>query len=725
MKRRLLNLVLAGALVFLAAQRTARAEAVEANAPTGEVWSVQRFQREFCGADNWEPFNRTMFGIMDCCMEYVVDPFCYLYSSIIPKPLIKGLDNFSENLEAPCRICSNLLMAEWLPAWDSVRRFVINSTVGIGGLFDPADSLFNIYETNASLSDTFARWHVPSGPSLALPFLPRASVRGHVGYLLDWGLDLKFWFDIVVPTDLVILGYSSALIPNKAPVWRGTWENVFGHANDRYSVYMPLVTTMTDFNLNQFVWNYQENLYDRIVTRLRAQELPEGSDARQEMEARAKSYFEDVRPPVHGSAKRPDGLKGRWCEIPGYAPRSPSLDSLRALCYAPLGDDDFWWERRSVFNRDFSRLIDDRAVVISNGLPKAAYSFVPAPEAKEGEVRPERLAVIIPGIGASRAASEAVAMAELLHSKGFHAVVCNSIFHWESMRSLNCGILPGYLSEDVKRLANCLSLIVADLQAEGLIGDPEIDILGWSMGGLTVAHLAALDDRDQLPIRVARFISINPPASMEHALAKFVPVYESSRNWSREHAYKMLTEVSHSLAVWTVRDHPRFDPENPPLNEIGEPWNYAPNLTEEQANYLLGQTIRVIFPTLVTERHRTAPIPWIKSDLTWFRRNDFYAEVGDLSMDEYIHRYLPTCYPGVTAEEMIATGEISRLEPALLRNMKLSVIHSWNDPLEEDSDRFYFDRIFGDRISWFADGGHCGYFYTKPFETELLRRLEE
>ena len=46
-----------------------------ARSVNSEVWTIDRFQREFCGEDSWEPFNRTMFAVFDCCMEYAVDPF--------------------------------------------------------------------------------------------------------------------------------------------------------------------------------------------------------------------------------------------------------------------------------------------------------------------------------------------------------------------------------------------------------------------------------------------------------------------------------------------------------------------------------------------------------------------------------------------------------------------------------------------------------------------------
>jgi len=716
-----------GTLFALAAAACACAfpATVENDPPqTNDVWSVRRFQREFCGEDSWEPFNRTMFCIFDVGMEYVVDPFCYLYSSIVPKPLIKGIDNLCDNLEEPNRIFANLFMGEWRPAWEATERFAINSTVGLGGLFDPAEDCFYLFNSDASLSDTFTAWGIPAGPQLAIPFLPRSSVRGHIGYLLDYVFDVKTYIDFFVPNDF-FLGYTWGLVPNKAPIWRGRWESMLYHAGDRYQTYMPVVSMMNEFNLRQVAWDYREAHYDRARTWLEAKEFAEGSAERAALEAKAEAFVSDVRPPVHASATKPEGLRGEWREIPGYAPRGPSLDSLRALCFSPLGDDDFWWERRSIWNRDFSKSIDARDIEIDEGIPDATYSFVAAPENLSNVSNRTQLVIILPGIGAGRTAPEAVAMAEFLHANGYAAVICDSIFHWEFMRSVNRGILPGNITEDAKRYAGYLGKVVDDLVKDELVVEPEVSVIGWSMGGLTVAHFAALDAQGELPFRVRRFVAINPPASMDHALAPFEAALELSRRWTKEQAHDTFLRAAPALFAWASQDHPRYDPANPPLDVVGDPWDYAPNITEEQANFLLGQTLRVVFPTLVAERHRHAPFPWIKSELTWFRRRRFYDEIGDVPMREYITKYVPYCYGGVPADRLIATADIRRLGDALRRNGKMTVIHTWNDPLETDEDRFYLDALFGKRITWFADGGHCGLFYTKNFQDELLRRLAE
>ena len=678
-------------LVGMLAFTSFAAEEESANQDESRAWTIHRFRREFCGEDVWEPFNRSMFAVFDWGMEYVVDPFCTLYSSIVPKPLIQGIENFSENVEYPRRLVADLCMGEGALAWDATERFFINTTIGIGGLFDPAGKWFGIYDDNSSLSDTFACWGVPSGPQLALPFMPRASVRGHVGYVLDYAFDAKTWFDFFVPSG-IFLGYSWALTPNKGPVWNGAWQSVFGHEDDTYALYMPIVAAASDCNLRQKMAHV----------------------------ARGDSRIDDVRQPVRESLKRPEGLKGGWREIPGYAPRGPALDSLRALCFAPLGDDSFWWERNSIFNDDFSKRIDTRSVEVADGV-RAKYSFIEPEEGGDAG----RLVVVVPGIGAGRTSSEVVAMGEFLHGQGRAVVLCDSIFHWESMHTVNRGVLPGNLSDDAKRFGFYLKQILEDLEKDGLVDKPEVSVMGWSMGGLTALHLAALDEKGQLPVDVKRFVSINPPpTSFERGLKPFTKVMEASRSWTKEKAWESFGSVVGALYGWVTQRHPRYDPKNPPKDEEGKAWCYSPNLTEEQANYLIGLTLRRCLLSLVAERHRMVPFPWIKSELTWFHREEFYEEVGEMRLDDYLRKYLASCYPNMTIEELQAATEIRAQADVLKRCRKLSLIHTWNDPLLVDEDRRTLDDLFEERITWFADGAHCGYFYTKPFQEELMRQLD-
>ena len=337
----------------------------------------------------------------------------------------------------------------------------------------------------------------------------------------------------------------------------------------------------------------------------------------------------------------------------------------------------------------------------------------------------EKLVFILPGIGTGRTGNDAVAMAELAHQAGYAVVILDSIFHWEYVRSANRGILPGNFTSDRRRLAEFLSRILDDLRTDELITSPEISLVGWSMGGLSVVHLAELSDRGELPFGVRRFVSINPPTTMEHALEPFDSVLARSRDWTHEDVYHMFVRAAPSLYGWAALDHPRYDPECPPTDEIGDPWDYAPNLTDEQAQYLMAMTINRVVPTLIEQYHRKHPFPWIEAELTWSSRRAFRREIGSAMIREYMLRYLPTCYEGVSPESMISTADIHNLDATLRGNTRLRIIHTRTDPLQTPEDRDYLDEALGDRITWFDEGAHCGYFYTTPFRDELLTRLAE
>ena len=70
-------------------------------------------------------------------------------------------------------------------------------------------------------------------------------------------------------------------------------------------------------------------------------------------------------------------------------------------------------------------------------------------------------------------------------------------------------------------------------------------------------------------------------------------------------------------------------------------------------------------------------------------------------------------------------ADIHNLDATLRGNARLRMIHTRTDPLQTPEDRDYLDEALGDRITWFDEGAHCGYFYTTPFRDELLTRLAE
>lgn len=108
--------------------------------------------------------------------------------SPVPKPVSTGLSNFVDNLGTPSYALNNLLQARPEPLVRNTFRFVINSTVGIGGIFDPAGTL-GLTRDPSDFGETLAVWGAPEGAFVMLPFKGPSTGRDVAGLIVDTAID--------------------------------------------------------------------------------------------------------------------------------------------------------------------------------------------------------------------------------------------------------------------------------------------------------------------------------------------------------------------------------------------------------------------------------------------------------------------------------------------------------------------------------------------------------
>jgi phospholipid-binding lipoprotein MlaA len=139
--------------------------------------------------DPWAPFNERMFsfnhGILD---RFVVKPVAVVWDKICPNPVKRGVGRMIDNLQMPRRVVNNALQGRFLGAGTEVGRFVVNTTAGIGGMFDVATPL-HLARSDADAGETLGVWGVGPGPFLVLPFLAPLTIRDGVGRAVDTVLD--------------------------------------------------------------------------------------------------------------------------------------------------------------------------------------------------------------------------------------------------------------------------------------------------------------------------------------------------------------------------------------------------------------------------------------------------------------------------------------------------------------------------------------------------------
>lgn len=136
--------------------------------------------------DPLEGFNRTMFGIHQTLDKSIYRPLAMGYQHVVPKPVRSGLRNFFSNLTEPVVFLNYLLQFKFGKAAETLVRFTVNSTLGVGGFFDIAKTKdFNLPHRNNSFGDTLAYYGVGPGPYLFLPLVGPTTLRDVLGGPLD------------------------------------------------------------------------------------------------------------------------------------------------------------------------------------------------------------------------------------------------------------------------------------------------------------------------------------------------------------------------------------------------------------------------------------------------------------------------------------------------------------------------------------------------------------
>ncbi len=126
--------------------------------------------------DPLEPFNRKMFVFNDRLDHWILQPVSQAYVKVAPERLRASVTNFFDNLEYPNTILNQFLQGRFRRGFGDTARFLADTVVGVGGLFDPA-TRFGLPRHDEDLGQTLAVWGVGRGPYLVLPFIGPDTLR--------------------------------------------------------------------------------------------------------------------------------------------------------------------------------------------------------------------------------------------------------------------------------------------------------------------------------------------------------------------------------------------------------------------------------------------------------------------------------------------------------------------------------------------------------------------
>lgn len=201
--------------------------------------------------DPLAPMNREIYRFNMLLDKAVLRPVAKGYADVTPQPVQNSLSNFFSNLRLPVTVINDLLQLRPLDAAKDTGRFLVNSTIGLAGFFDPASD-WDMPPHSEDFGITLARWGVPSGPYLQIPFLGPSDVRDALGKYPDYFGATSYWSGWKP-------GTRNAIYAMQAITARASYLNVdqmLEQSYDPYSLMRSIYFQNRDQTIRQNLPNY-------------------------------------------------------------------------------------------------------------------------------------------------------------------------------------------------------------------------------------------------------------------------------------------------------------------------------------------------------------------------------------------------------------------------------------------------------------------------------------
>lgn len=164
------------------------------------------FSDEFQKVDPLEDINRVFYELNFNLLDpVIIKPIAIIYDQATPKPVRQVLRNFFSNLDEVPSLVNNTLQGKFGQAGNNAGRFLMNTTIGLGGFFDVAKKAGLQPGEDEDFGQTLAVWGVPAGPYVMLPFFGPSTFRDAPSNFVDSLFD-PFSYNNRLPVRVAIKG---------------------------------------------------------------------------------------------------------------------------------------------------------------------------------------------------------------------------------------------------------------------------------------------------------------------------------------------------------------------------------------------------------------------------------------------------------------------------------------------------------------------------------------
>jgi len=186
--------------------------------------------------DPYEKYNRFMFKVNNSIYKTVFTPLSKGYDFLVPRKIQGSVNNFIRLTGTPKRFFNNLFQKKPKSAFIELGRLLINATIGIGGLFDPAKGIFDLEQQSEDFGQTLGTYGMDAGTYIVWPIVGPSTTRDSLGLAVDTALSPFLWLGIydVDPEEVFRAISATKRVNNYAYDVRDSYNRITESAIDPY-----------------------------------------------------------------------------------------------------------------------------------------------------------------------------------------------------------------------------------------------------------------------------------------------------------------------------------------------------------------------------------------------------------------------------------------------------------------------------------------------------------
>lgn len=648
----------------------------------------------YVGKDKLEKINRKVFNFNLKLNSCILRPIHILWASIMPQYGMDRINNITKNIEYPIRLISTIIQRDFKSAGTETIRFLTNTTIGLGGMFNPAERLFDISEVDENMEQALAKCKVKQGTYMVIPILSSTTPRNMCGRLLD---------SIFNPSSYIgtplFAAVKAVLTINKTYYMQPLVHMIESNYADAYDIAKKL------YGLENYI---KCSNYDRLKIvkkwalaseKLKVQSKKLATRETIDILNKQDENISEVNV-LKGSAEETDIIlqnkKGEDDNISlkpdiilsEYNPQSPVIDSMRTAMFEISDNYKSIWADFSIWNKGFYKRLKTTSISIYPNCPKYKYRYLL-------QHKPSPIAVIYPSIGDGAMSTHAAKFAKIFFDKGYSVVILSSHFNWEFANSMPKEYYPGNPSVDVEYVKYTTDKIISELEHKNNLKFSSKTTIGTSFGALMTLYMA---EKEYTNDTNNKYIAICPPVELLYAMRQVDKISEHWKNNYDNIKDDVAITVEKIIEIAQLDKLDKIKIKNLPF-------------TEEEAKLITGFILHQKLSDLIYTKMGNPE-----------NKQEIYKTISKTNYNDYVKQNLIS-QNYRTIEDLNQSSNLHKLSTYLINANNYKIYHSLDDYLTNSKQLKQLKMYTGTKSIYFSNGGHLGFLYRPEFLENLKQEI--